>query len=292
MSRLLKKSGGQGAVQYLNQFPKNFLRPYGRQDNPPTEQIVYRRIKPESCEWLVRPKVAISEMAETIQQNLEVLEEQTGGTLLRASSLVRFKTAFDQIADHLPLLNTKQDVQPTADSVKVLLKFLCDDDLDKIIDEAYNIGSALFAMATHVIVARSLIRNSEKYADTFAPLSPTKEEKNFKSEKTLKSLKKMLNAYYFEAASTSQSGTNTTKKRLFAEIDSDEEAVEEEPTAVKPKKQKSKDHGETSMENQYVEQAEQTTRKPAEETPIEQETPLEQEQSKKKKSHKEKKSKK
>ncbi len=53
----------------------------------------------------------------------------------------------------------------------------------------------------------------------------------------------MLNAYYFEAASTSQSETITTKKRLFAEIDSDEEAVEEEPTVVKPKKQKSKDHG-------------------------------------------------
>ncbi len=114
---------------------------------------------------------------------MDVLEEQNGGTLLCASSLVRFKTAFDQIADHLPLLNTKQDAQPTADSVKVLLKFLCDDDLDKIIDEAYNIGSALFAMATHVIVARSLIGNSEKYADIFALLSPTKEEKNFESEK-------------------------------------------------------------------------------------------------------------
>jgi hypothetical protein len=59
MSRLLNKSGAKGVVQYLNQFPKNFLRPYGRQDNPPTEQIVYRRIKPESCEWLVRPIVAI-----------------------------------------------------------------------------------------------------------------------------------------------------------------------------------------------------------------------------------------
>ncbi len=85
-----------GAVIYnhlptyiLRKLPRCwFLNLNGRQQNPPTEQIVYKRIKLESCEWLVHLKVAVLEMANTIQQNLDVLEQQTGGTLLHTLSLV------------------------------------------------------------------------------------------------------------------------------------------------------------------------------------------------------------
>ena len=58
---------------YLNQFPKNFLRPYGAVDQAPTEDVVFRRLSPASCEWLKRPKVAMSEMAETLSTNMDML---------------------------------------------------------------------------------------------------------------------------------------------------------------------------------------------------------------------------
>jgi hypothetical protein len=223
MSKFWSKTSPKGAVLYLNQFPKNFLRPYGRQEEAPNEDTVYKRIKPESCEWLLRPKVATSELADTIQKSLETLEEVSGRTLLRASSLVRFKTAFDGIQEHLPLLNTRDPGDPTTQSVKALLKFLCDDEIDNAIDEAYKIGSALFSMATHVIVARNLVRNTERFAETFSPVTPTKDEKRFKQEKTITSLKRMMTSYYTEAIVAPDGKKCGSRKRLFAEIDSDEE---------------------------------------------------------------------
>lgn len=63
-------------VQYFNQFPENFLRPYGRVANPPDEETISKRINPISCEWFGRPKVAMSEFADTITQNMELLKDE------------------------------------------------------------------------------------------------------------------------------------------------------------------------------------------------------------------------
>ncbi|CAB3983008.1 Hypothetical predicted protein [Paramuricea clavata] len=191
MSKFWSKTSPKGAVLYLNQFLKNFLRPYGQQDEAPNEHTVYKRIKPASCEWLLRPKVATSELADTIQKSLETLEE------------------------HLPLLNTRDPGDPTTQSVKALLKFLCDDEIDNAINEAYQIGSALFSMATHVIVARNLVRNMERFAETFSPVTPT--------EKTITSLKRMMTSYYTEGITAPDGKKHGSRKRLFAEIDSDQE---------------------------------------------------------------------
>ena len=61
---------------YFNQFPANFLKPYGKADSPPDEDTISRRIKPISCEWFLCPKVAMSEFAETITQNMEILKDE------------------------------------------------------------------------------------------------------------------------------------------------------------------------------------------------------------------------
>ena len=58
---------------FLNQFPKKILRPYGAVEQAPSEETVLKRVKPNSCEWLKRPKVAMSEMAETLTANMDML---------------------------------------------------------------------------------------------------------------------------------------------------------------------------------------------------------------------------
>ena len=65
----------QKPVQYFNQFPVNFLRPYGRVDDAPDEETISKRINPISCEWFGWPKVAMSEFADTITQNMALLED-------------------------------------------------------------------------------------------------------------------------------------------------------------------------------------------------------------------------
>lgn len=229
MSQSYSRSPAKGAVQYLNQFPKNFLRPYGKQDKVPTEDTVFRRTKPESCEWLVRPKVAASELAETIEQSLESLDDLSGRILLRPSALVKFKSTFDTIHEHVSSFNTKAGGNAKPENVKALLKFLCNDDLDEAIDEAFQIGSSLFVMATQIIVARNFVRNTERYAENFYPVVSTAEEKEFKKSKTVKSLKDMLISYY-GGRTVSKAETSSKKKKLFAEIDSDAyDKSEEEP---------------------------------------------------------------
>ena len=127
---------------------------------------------------------------------------------------MKFKDIFRDVEDHLTLFNRKDIGEPNRESLKALLKFMCDDDLDPVIDQALQIGAALFSIGIHINVARTLIRNSQRYAEMF---SPTDAEKEFKNSKTLKSLKEMLISY--SSVSTSKSKEQREcKKRLFAEL--------------------------------------------------------------------------
>ena len=60
-------------VHFSQHFPKDFLRPYGNA----TERTVAadadfkRKLQPFTCEWLCRPSVAASELAATMDENLE-----------------------------------------------------------------------------------------------------------------------------------------------------------------------------------------------------------------------------
>jgi hypothetical protein len=72
------------AGSYFNQFPSNFLTPYGKADSPQDDGTIRRRTNPISCEWSLRPKVAMSELAETVTENINVLK-QDNLTLLETS---------------------------------------------------------------------------------------------------------------------------------------------------------------------------------------------------------------
>ena len=64
-----------GAIAY---FPKNFLKPYGLVETPPhTLETIKRWIQPYSCEWLTRMQVALSELAESLSKNTELLTNST-----------------------------------------------------------------------------------------------------------------------------------------------------------------------------------------------------------------------
>ena len=83
----------------------------GNKKKAPTEEAVYRQIRPESCEWLLRPKVAMSEFSDTVQQNLNTLQ---------SSPVQRFKEHFAKIEQHLLLLNSRESGQVTSTSIKDL----------------------------------------------------------------------------------------------------------------------------------------------------------------------------
>jgi hypothetical protein len=54
------------SVGYFNHFPFSFLKPYGPVADPPSETQILEKVKPMNCKWLLRPKIAVSEFAETL----------------------------------------------------------------------------------------------------------------------------------------------------------------------------------------------------------------------------------
>lgn len=107
---------------------------------------MFRRTKPDLCEWLKRPNIVMSEFAEAFHKRLsklDVLCSRETHNVLRGSLMLKFQQLFAGICDHLSSLNTKEGGQPSRQDVKAFLKLVCDDDLDKEINEAEE-GHASF----------------------------------------------------------------------------------------------------------------------------------------------------
>ena len=131
--------------------------------------------------------------------------------------------------------------------MKGVFKFLLgnDEQTNAMIDEAVEFGAALFLMATHLTVARTLFRNPAKYAKMIENISEW--ARDFKSESTMKSLKMMLAKPCCPSSSSARSRSVTPQRsQLLAElITSDEESqsadlevedLDEEPVKAKKRK--------------------------------------------------------
>ena len=68
------KSPNKG-IQFFYHFPKNLLQPYGEATQGPDEHKIFYRLKPLNCEWLIRPKVTLSELAATVKGNFSLLAQ-------------------------------------------------------------------------------------------------------------------------------------------------------------------------------------------------------------------------
>lgn len=251
----------KSGVKFLKQFPKNFLRPYGPVEEAPDEDRVFRRIQNDSCEWLARPKVALSEFAETISSNMKILKNSTSSILDKAG-IREFEAAFSNVNQHLPRLNTRVDQETRKEDIKAFLKFACDDDVDSIIDEAFQVGGALFLMSIQAILARTLVRNSERYATAFNPAESNANIEKFKCDKSLVALKQLLISTCVHKKEVPKE--TSTKRKLFALIDSEEDqpstkrkktVVESSDESEEPQQQRRKTIQKSTKEDDHNEEA-------------------------------------
>ena len=114
------------AVSYFNQFPSNFLKPYGRAAEPPTQETIKKRTNSISCEWFVRPKVAMSEFAATMVENLSVLKDHKS-PLVRTSRFTQLVESSEAFFHALNSLNTKTEENATIDDVKNVMAYMYDE---------------------------------------------------------------------------------------------------------------------------------------------------------------------
>ena len=158
-SQLRKHS--PGATQYFNHFPSNFLTPYGMATAAPDGEKIMRRIHPVSCEWLKQPKVAMSEFADTMVQNMEWLNSE-GKTLVDSFDIATVSEKLQPMLQALGQLNSKNsEANPKGKHVKKVLSTLYENDheVDKAMKGMVQLGGSMLLMGIQYIVVKELLSN-------------------------------------------------------------------------------------------------------------------------------------
>ena len=77
-SSFLSTSSSSSKCGYNKHFPCSFLLNYGTAIQDPKEEAILRSIHDFNCKWLQRPNIAISELEQTLRENLPLLQQYSG----------------------------------------------------------------------------------------------------------------------------------------------------------------------------------------------------------------------
>lgn len=178
-------------VGYFDHFPKNFLKPYGATDKALDDATIFKRLIPGNCEYLKRPKIGLSELAETVRETIRMLENMNN-PILKSKCLNELKQAFSVIISSLEPLDTKSNAFPREKEVKKTVRCLIEpnEELDSILDSAYITGTNLATLSIQVQVARRLFQNPTQYARLVQASDDS--DKEFKIQQDFKTMKGFL----------------------------------------------------------------------------------------------------
>jgi hypothetical protein len=230
------------AVSYFNEFPSNFLKPYGKADSPPDDDTVSRRTNPISGEWFLRPRIAMSEFAETLTENLKLLKDDNL-TLVNTAEFATISKSVQPMLDALSRLNTKTREVPTKEDINTVMSYLYDNhqQLDKSIEEMFTVGGALFTTAIQYIVARSIISQPTKFAEKL--VLENENTKEFRREKDVKALRNFLQQECLGSCAQTSAKTSKSNPRraLLKELRRCDDLAQEEATTDVAKEATSED---------------------------------------------------
>lgn len=221
-----------GGIKYYNQFAKNFMTMYGRAKPMPDVEGTLIRLQPYSCEWLRRPSVALSELSETLTENVKLLEENPG-KLIRKNKIQRLVDATNTILPKLEPLNTKTSTPAQKTHVKDVLRFFLEEDQEtqEFMEEMFHTSTAMYLTSLHYLVAKCVLTHPKEYAEKLQAKSGN--DGAFKQRKTIKELKNFITA---ECVKDDDAPSSKPATNLAAQL----ESSEEESTVNNPRKRKSK----------------------------------------------------
>ena len=182
--RLSQETDKSPRVNYLRQFPRSFVGGYGQFKGKLTEQEVLKRLHSWNCEWLKRPRIAMSEMAQTLTTNLPILEEHEDrivserATGYLSSVLTPIQNAlarFDNQDRSVTELLTEDDVR------KVMNIFQANETFEHFIKDLFQVSGSMFLIANHCLALQTLLWNPEDFAEK---LQESKEARHFKADPT------------------------------------------------------------------------------------------------------------
>ena len=238
------KSGD--GVNFLNQFPKYFLRPYG----PPEvlrKDIFERRLNPQNCEWFRRPNYAISEMAQTTMASQQIIQRSE---LLNKNLIEKI---FDKLQPFMAacgnLDGTNTATRATEDDIDEYVHTTTKNQLaSQTFKELYETGHAMMTMGIHFLVAQHLLTNKEEYAQNSR--HPSNLDADFKRDPNKTNMKQYLKkTMTFDATETITTTQNARRSLLdLIEIEDTVNKSDDETAQSTPRKRPNVDSDNNSDE--------------------------------------------
>jgi hypothetical protein len=229
MSQSPAKDKAKG-VQRFKHFPTNFVRPYGPTAFSPGDETIWNRLQTFNCELLQRPKVGISELAASIEADLN--------SLLNSNYTILDNVELKDIIEKTKTLSAALNPLEKGSGIKIeckhviemLKEFFRDDDtVVNVMHEAFMVGSTLYTMAIQFLVARAVFPDPQQYS-RMLPMT-TEGAKAFKENPSVKGLKQFL----FPNVVTVDKESSTSKlnsSSLLAQLESSDDETILKPTKL------------------------------------------------------------
>ena len=116
-SSLSFSSSSTAKCGYNKHFPHSFLLNYGTALQDPKEETIPKRVHDFNCEWLQRPNIAISELAQTLRENLPLLQ-QYSGTIFMPEFVEDLASHLELLRDVLSRLDNKDKTRANQQTAK------------------------------------------------------------------------------------------------------------------------------------------------------------------------------
>lgn len=89
-------------VSFFYHFPRQRLRPYGEIKEATPDTTMVEKANTINCEYLSRPSVALSELADTVTSNKDMLRE-----MLMSLDVHTVLAKVDQLDENVKMFNTR-----------------------------------------------------------------------------------------------------------------------------------------------------------------------------------------
>ena len=221
-------------VGFFNHFPRQRLWPYGEIKEATPDDTMVDKANTINCEYLCRPSVALSELADTVSSNKDILR-----TLLSSLDTQTIMTKVEQLDATVNMFNTRCETPVKSSDVHKLLKYSIvdpSDNTDSTFDTMEHLGMIMYVIASHQKQLHALVRNTADYSKKCQDL-PAKHE--FKLNPGLKSLKTWWSTESVTQLVKPTTISQTYRRNLLAELGSDTD-TEDDTRGKKDKEGKGK----------------------------------------------------
>ena len=225
-------------VSWWQQAVRSFVTPYGKVKEMPQPGNIFKRLQPFTCEWLTRPKCTLSELSETITNNLPFFEKNSEA-YLDPSLVSKLQEHFAPLLPSMNALDNKKSRK--ANAKKVFKSLVTDTEMDSAMDHIFLLSSSLFAVSANYLISTALVHHPKQFSAVVE--TKRKSAAIFKEKSSVTAMKSYILSTYEDeddmASSSMSKAASKSVTKAFEESSSDDDE-QSSPVITKRKARKRK----------------------------------------------------